>query len=74
MVTYSSLSKKLVFLPVYHCVYTFESKSYSFMVHGQTGQTVGERPYGFGTIGEAGKAGAETLSDFVHDKIHSLKK
>jgi hypothetical protein len=43
------------------------------LFHGQTGQVVGERPYGLGAIGEAGKSGIESISDFFHDKIKELR-
>eukprot|EP01102_Stenamoeba_stenopodia_P018501 TRINITY_DN678_c0_g1_i1.p1 TRINITY_DN678_c0_g1~~TRINITY_DN678_c0_g1_i1.p1 ORF type:complete len:667 (-),score=182.98 TRINITY_DN678_c0_g1_i1:2108-4108(-) len=74
IVTYTSLSKKLVFFPVYAFSYSYEGKSYKVFVHGQTGQMAGERPYGFGALGESAKSGIESLSDFIHDKMKDIKK
>jgi len=74
IVTYTSLSKKLIFLPVYRCVYTFENKSFQIFVQAQSGQIVGARPYGLGVVGEAGKQGLDSFSEFISQQFRNSQK
>lgn len=42
---YNDLTFKHLLLPVYINAYRFKGKSYTFLVNGQTGKVIGDRPY-----------------------------
>jgi hypothetical protein len=42
---YNDLTFKHLLLPVYVSAYRFKNKSYTFLINGQTGKVVGDRPY-----------------------------
>lgn len=55
-ITFEKFDKRLVYLPVLKCSYVYNSQSYKFYVNGQNGKVAGERPVGFGKLGELGEA------------------
>eukprot|EP01102_Stenamoeba_stenopodia_P010363 TRINITY_DN3113_c0_g1_i2.p1 TRINITY_DN3113_c0_g1~~TRINITY_DN3113_c0_g1_i2.p1 ORF type:complete len:449 (+),score=86.68 TRINITY_DN3113_c0_g1_i2:221-1567(+) len=46
----SSISYKVVYLPVYFVAYSYEKKAFKFFMNGQNGMIYGERPYGISGI------------------------
>lgn len=44
-VRYSDLRSRHMLLPAYISAYTYEGKTFRFMINGQTGEVQGERPY-----------------------------
>ena len=49
--TFSDFTRRLIYLPIYIGQYAYEGKQYSVAVHGQSGNVLGERPYGIGFPG-----------------------
>ena len=48
---FSEVNSDLCLLPVYMMNYTYQGKSYRFMINGQTGKIVGDKPYSKTKIG-----------------------
>lgn len=42
--TFSDETYKHIILPIWHCLYLFKGKKYSFIINGQTGKISGEKP------------------------------
>lgn len=57
----SNISFKHVLLPIWMATYRYGGKPYRFIINGQTGEVVGERPYSAWKIAAAVAAGAVLL-------------
>ena len=50
---FSQINSDLILLPIYMLSYRYKDKLYRFLVNGQTGKTVGEKPLSWAKIGMA---------------------
>jgi len=50
---FSQVNSDLILLPVYVLGYRYKGKLYRFMINGQTGKTIGEKPLSWLKIGLA---------------------
>jgi len=64
-IEYAQLVKRLVYLPIYRCLYVYEGKSYKFVVNGHSEEVIGDRPYGMGKIGSWGESSLKKISKVV---------
>eukprot|EP01090_Pellita_catalonica_P012053 TRINITY_DN2537_c0_g1_i3.p1 TRINITY_DN2537_c0_g1~~TRINITY_DN2537_c0_g1_i3.p1 ORF type:complete len:618 (+),score=131.85 TRINITY_DN2537_c0_g1_i3:71-1855(+) len=49
-VSYQDTTVARVYVPIYVIAFQYNSKSYNFMINGETGKTFGRRPYGVGKL------------------------
>jgi len=52
-ITFNTIKYTIVYLPLYRASYIHEGKPYHIMVNGQSGKLSGDRPYGWGSMGDA---------------------
>ena len=60
---FSQINSDLILLPIYILSYRYKNKLYRFLINGQTGKTIGEKPLSWPKIGLA--AGFITLLVFI---------
>ena len=60
---FSQINSDLILLPIYVLSYRYKDKLYRFLVNGQTGKTVGEKPLSWAKVGLA--TGLAVLLAFI---------